>query len=1243
MKWISALDLQQWADRIGARTIFPALIRDLITASANDISDVRFPSGDKGQVRGFDGWLDAAGAPPYVPAGRSIWEFGIGNDAADKFAKDYVKRVDQIDETERKETTFVFATSRTWDNPGVKLPDFVKAYADKSDFRDVRYIDGSMLEDWLQRCGAVGARYAREVLGRVPQNGARSTDEFWDEFTRRFRPAVNEDVVLAARSEQAEQIITHMLSKSGALVFVGDGPDEVNAVVIAAIRKAPAESRAFLEARTLVVDTDVAGRALAVADRYGYLVSPSANNISGFLSGYGPTISALGFNPPGKKYPRLARPSTHDMTIALQTIGLSEDEASALAVKSGRVLSILERHAPAASYIPPDWVSEGAALIPALLAGSWDARHEGDQAILAELGGADYHQIESRLRGFLTLQDSPLDREAGIWKLRAPVDAFVHLAGQLGAEHLALFGPIAMRLFTTPPPNIAEERFGVSTALYSSQLREGVAGTLLMLAALHEELGLELGQDPVRFVNELIERLPGLNEDPRVILSLERQLPALMEASPDPLLSALERLLEGNGEKILPIFEETVNFGAARNELANLLWALEVKAWDPSYLPRVARILAQMVAIDPGGRSGNRPIGTLRDIFVAWNPGTNAPLVTRIAVLDMIATDVPETAWPLLSQLLPKWHDSKVPTQRPRFRESGASHREILTHGLVAETYDAVTDRVLGMLGSNVDRWKIALDAFPRFSPDRRWQFIDLLSEYAATVTDEDRVALRRAILRLADRHRRFNEAEWALPEAEVEQLEALGSALESSDPVDKARLLFDEWIPGFPTDYAEAEKQISVRRSVAVGRLVVERGISAVLDLARKARIPALVASAAAAGIDDEGVLIDLIDQAGNDPTLEEFAISLAGALRWSRGEAFDERILTIARDRGWSHVRTATMLLGWPEVPSTWDLVAGLGSDAQDAFWSKRGPRRFEGSAEDLAKLVTNYLSVKRPGTALEAIHGREDDLVIPLVAELLGMRVQEINEGGIAGDMDGYYIEELFKKLRKRADVSPDQIAAWEYAFFPMLEYQDQDLVIYDLMANDPSFFVSILKDVFVEDGTNPDEQETTEEQRQRGNASHRILIAFDRAPAQQEDLSVDPDRLEKWVSGMIEAATEAKRLSIVNSYIGRALAHTAELDGVWPQRPVADVIERLHSEDLERGIQIERYNMRGVFSRAMFEGGVQERELAERYRGWAAQQPASHMRTRAMLNSIAEGWDTDAKHADDEAARDRLRFQ
>ena len=110
-----------------------------------------------------------------------------------------------------------------------------------------------MLKDWLQRSGAVGARYAREVLGRVPQTGARSTNAFWDKFSR-------------------------------SMVAVGDGPDEVSAVAAGAIRKAPAAKRAFLEARTLVIDTEEAGRDLAVADRYGYIVSPGANRISGLLS-----------------------------------------------------------------------------------------------------------------------------------------------------------------------------------------------------------------------------------------------------------------------------------------------------------------------------------------------------------------------------------------------------------------------------------------------------------------------------------------------------------------------------------------------------------------------------------------------------------------------------------------------------------------------------------------------------------------------------------------------------------------------------------------------------------------------------------------------------------------------------------------------------------------------------------------------------------------------------------------------
>ena len=270
-------------------------------------------------------------------------------------------------------------------------------------------------------------------------------------------------------------------------------------------------------------------------------------------------------------------------------------------------------------------------------------------------------------------------------------------------------------------------------------------------------------------------------------------------------------------------------------------------ARDPNYLLRVSRILARMAALDPGGRSGNRPIGSLRDIFIPWDPGTNAPVANRIGVLDTIIDEVPTIAWQLLVQLMPKAYDTKTPTQRPRFREAGASQRETLTYRGVAETYDAVTDRAFALLGDQPERWLATLDSFPSLTPDRRGQFLDLLREHTIHISGEDRIALRRAIGGIADRHRRFRDADWALPKSELNRLEEIGRSIESDDPIDKTRVLFDEWDPTFTDDYAEAERQISQRRNVAVARLTTKLGITAVLDVARKVRLPGYVAAAAA------------------------------------------------------------------------------------------------------------------------------------------------------------------------------------------------------------------------------------------------------------------------------------------------------------------------------------------------------------------------------------------------------------
>jgi hypothetical protein len=108
-------NLGQWAETVQARTSFSGLVADLIRATATSVTSIRFPSGDNGQLRGFDGALEAEGAPPYVPQGKSIWEFGVTDGGAAKATSDYTKRTEQRDEAARKETTFVFVSPRTWD------------------------------------------------------------------------------------------------------------------------------------------------------------------------------------------------------------------------------------------------------------------------------------------------------------------------------------------------------------------------------------------------------------------------------------------------------------------------------------------------------------------------------------------------------------------------------------------------------------------------------------------------------------------------------------------------------------------------------------------------------------------------------------------------------------------------------------------------------------------------------------------------------------------------------------------------------------------------------------------------------------------------------------------------------------------------------------------------------------------------------------------------------------------------
>jgi alpha/beta superfamily hydrolase len=81
-------------------------------------------------------------------------------------------------------------------------------------------------------------------------------------------------------------------------------------------------------------------------------------------------------------------------------------------------------------------------------------------------------------------------------------------------------------------------------------------------------------------------------------------------------------------------------------------------------------------------------------------------------------------------------------------------------------------------------------------------------------------------------------------------------------------------------------------------------------------------------------------------------------------------------------------------------------------------------------------------------------------------------------------------------------------------------------------------------------------------------------------------------------------------------------------------VREVIEEVASDELDRGIQIERFNMRGVYSKDPYDGGGAERALAEQARQWADVVTA-WPRTSEMLSRVAKHWEHHAQREDIEA--------
>jgi hypothetical protein len=1256
IRYVSGTDLAQWAERRDGQASMPTLIAKLVRASGS--ASLHFPSDEAVQFAGWDGITRATTASEYVPAGSTGWEIGTQRERiADKANEDYAKRTENPLGLKQSESTFVFVTPRPWP----KKDEWAQQKRAEGIWNDVRAYDGTDLVHWIEQYPAVG-QWLATALGKRP-TGVRQLEDVWQEWSLATQVALPPELVLSDRDEDSAALLRWLRDEHSMIAFQGESSEEVAAFAYATITQLPADIAEHYLARCVVASNSDAARHLASSRTPLIIVSLEpetgvaeaiATRGHHVLAAFGPTPGLQG------TVRKLSRPSREGIEVALIASGVKEDKAKTLARDSARSLAILRRLMPAVASRLPQWAQGTISrpLLAALLAGMWDESREADKVIMSRLSEMPYEAFIASIAPYVGEFDSPLRKVGQGWKVASPRDAWLLLAPHFTTADIDRYRAATIDVLSAADPRYTlspEDRWYASMRgiepEYSALLRHGLGETLILLALFGDRATMvpDASQCADTVVRKVLRGADGQRW-----WSLSRDFQLLAEASPDEFLSALDDSLDNEVPPIAALFgaDENPIFGGAEH-ISDLLWALESLAWSPPLLLHVSLVLARLDQIDPGNsRYLNRPAASLRTAFLLWSPQTNATFSQRLRVLDRLRKRYSNPAWKLMLGILPTGHDSFSPAASTRWRDFSTDKTEVVTYQLIGKGAEALLDRLLEDVDANAPRWVTLLDRWSDLG-NRRQKAAKQLEQVAqGSLTKGDRELLR-AKLRVVLHHQRsFPNADWGLPEEDIADLQVIYDALAPLDPVESIAWLFETSVslPNPTGDWQKDGQLLQSERAAAAEKFLRDNGTDRLFDLIDVVREPGYLGqSIVQSGLSEETrkqLLVRALKSEHDNHQM--FARGIVSTWHYAAGREWAERLFDEALQNAWGDKALLTILLALPSIGWVWALTRRAGEAIERSYWKRLNILWSREDDSDPAYAVEKLIEAGRARASVTFI-GYHLHAGRKFASDLLARALVEAARQPVEGELEmndrtmfQHYSQEIFKQLDDADDVSTETLARLEWLYLPMFEHsQRKAKAIMAELATKPDLFVQLVAAVYKpseDSGVVDPPVENPEQARNIANQAYRLLRIWNVIPGTAADGSIDGAKLEAWVNEARKLAHAIGRGAIADQKIGEMLsASKIDADGIWPAIPVREVIDAIRSRDLETGVSIGKSNRRGVTTRAVGDGGDQERALAKQYRDWSQATALDWPRTSGILENLAKNYDHQAKAHDEDAER------
>ena len=1258
---VKSTDIDAWANEHRSRHELPVLLRILIHSTCSSgLQSVDFPGNDDAQRSGWDGRLTATFGNPWVPEGVSGWELGTGKEIKRKADGDYNKRTSKTDEVERLRTTFVFVTPRRW--PGKES--WLRDKQSEGKWQDVRALDANDLEQWVEQSIPAQIWFSERENPRLPlHKGVKSLDKCWREWCADCEPEFTRDVFREYISSFGKKLIDHLLEERGSVLrIVADSRLEALAFIAAAFEECDHATK--LKDR-VVIFTKPGIFPEFLAGPPDFIPVIAEQKVKKELSQSGLKLSAVfvDYRIPGPSNPDISLEplSLQSFRDALTSMGLDQDRTDQLARESGRSLTVLRRRLSQNEAIrTPDWSDKeelAKSLAPVAFAGAWATHNSADQYLMSELAGCSHEELEEGFTRLFNLEDSPVWKVGGYQGVVSKIDAQFCIARWVSPEGMiGRFLKVAEIALSERDPALdlpRDDRW--AAVLYgkareiSSPLREGIGESLVLLAVYGSSLfGDRTGQILENKVAGLVRRLLHPMDEDR-LLSQSPNLPLYAEAAPEEFLDIMEKdLPEGNTLSGLMTPPAVPLFGGRSR--VDLLYGLEILAWQPDLLPRVVILLAQLAKVEPDDNLLNKPSYSLRSIFRSWLPG----LEHRIEALRLVVKHNADVGWRIASEQFSRTHRTGHYTRRPMWRDYATGHgggatrheyQEFVKHciKICIQWVNHTRDTLVRLIESSTE----LLNYLPEIER--------VVSAWARKASDEDRAWLRertRKSMRYNQRRSFREETPDPILEQAISSANRVYDSLEPEDPVWRHAWLFEAaWVeellvdPESVEDDDSYEKQLESMRHEALEEIWASRGEDGVVRLALRSGQPDVIGLTVARLINTDEARLSFIATVLQDaditasPHHQELLRGFFKYMEPATAVSLAERH---CGDKCENEVGVRLLCLA-PFSFDLWSQLGSFGATVSRRYWENVEPSRSVQSARHLNYAAARLLDAGRCEAAWKLTHVSWGELESQLILRILSMLPTAVGRQQNSIRTDAYRIRKALQVLTKRGAFNREELARLEWLNLDVLQVDDKGFPNLNMeIETKPEFFSQVISYAYRPEFGCEDAQPTDEEMN-RARTARLLLGSLTRVPGHDDTGKLCLNRLRDWIRNAQGLCEVARRKSSGDRHIGQLLSNAlVGQDDIWPCEVVRDVLNEMTNEEINDGFIMGRFNASDFQERG--DGHSEsERELAEQYERWAKALDYSHTRVARTLRELAK-WYRDIGEQQDrkDAIEQRLGY-